>query len=285
MYLAPAISALESYTTATHTSLGNVLFQVAACYGLSKKTGRKTVWNNLVEFGKSLYERFGLNHKDTIYRNFFHTADVTFHTVEENTLCRPDTCLLSAIKESSEPILVKGFLECTDYFHEYKDDIIRMFYPDDKSLETIRATYPILFDQEYTPISIHFRGTDLLETYAGGTWDYAFYKRAVDYFKAHIPNPIFLIFSDDFENIHPAFFSECGEYRRMGKDQWPDYMDMWCMSLCKHNIVAHSTFSFWGAYLNANPEKIVIYNSNKMAYNTLNLKNATKAYHTVFTAI
>jgi hypothetical protein len=41
-----------------------------------------------------------------------------------------------------------------------------------------------------------------------------------------------------------------------------DYVDMWMISMCEHNIICHSTLGWWGAYLNKNKHKIVIYPSD-----------------------
>ena len=70
-------------------------------------------------------------------------------------------------------------------------------------------------------------------------------------------SPTFIFFSDDMdwvkENIlcTQAIYVSCNH----GADSW---QDMYLMSQCKHNIIANSSFSWWGAWLNENQGKIVI---------------------------
>lgn len=273
MYLTPFISATGSeFLSVKNTGLGNVMFQIASCYGLAKKTDRLIVWNNLVAFANKLLTKFGFNHKETIFRKCLTTVDSPFTPVAEQHNWEYDPELIKSLKNNREPIVLSGYLECTQYFHQYKPEIMEFFVPDDASLELIRKMFPVLFDDAYTTVSIHFRGNEYLHNpYIGSAWDYDFYKRAIAYFKEKFTNCIFLIFSDDMESIDFTFLAN-SPYIKMG--HMYDYIDLWCLTLCKHNIVSRSTFSFWGGYLNKNPDAIVLYN-----------KNFIKQYHSHFQAI
>jgi hypothetical protein len=275
MYLTPRITASDSPDlTNKNTGLGNVLFQIASCYGLAKDTGRIAVWNKLQEFGVKLRTNFGFHHADTIFRNCAATADVLFCQLKEEVIWDYNTGLVAHLKGNRDPIELFGYLECIHYFNAYRNDIVKLFSPDEHSLQRIRATYPVLFDSSYTPVSIHFRGNEYLHRgHIYRKWDYDFYYRAIEHIKQRVKNPIFLIFSDDMDSIDTSIFEKCGAHQRM-TSQSEDYIDLWCISLCKHSIVSHSTFSFWGAYLNSNPEKIVLCNRNEV-----------KPYHAFFTSI
>ena len=85
-----------------------------------------------------------------------------------------------------------------------------------------------------------------------------YYSRAVRYMLKNIEKPKFFVFSDDHEYCK-ELFNGMIEYTLVeGNTKENSFRDMELMSHCRHNIIANSTFSFWGAFLNENPEKIVI---------------------------
>ncbi len=73
-----------------------------------------------------------------------------------------------------------------------------------------------------------------------------------------IQSPVYFIFSDDSEFVKKEF-SYLKQYYVVENNRGRDsYRDMQLMSKCKHNILANSTFSFWGGCLNTNADKIVV---------------------------
>lgn len=110
----------------------------------------------------------------------------------------------------------------------------------------------------HNSVSLHVRRGDYLNVPLYQhicTLDY--YNKAIQYITKQIKEPRFYVFSDDISwckanlSIKNAIFVDWNT----GKS---NDIDMQLMSLCKHNIIANSSFSWWGAWLNRNPEKIVI---------------------------
>jgi hypothetical protein len=75
--------------------------------------------------------------------------------------------------------------------------------------------------------------------------------------ESKVENPHFFVFSNDLVWVKENIFIKNVTYVdcNAGKNSWKD---MYLMSLCQHNIIANSTFSWWGAWLNKNKNKIVI---------------------------
>ncbi len=109
-------------------------------------------------------------------------------------------------------------------------------------------------------VSIHVRRGD----YVNSQYDILgmkYYKNAIDYISGRVKSPLFFIFSEDDKYIEEAFSGiENKVIVSFNKDK-NSYKDMQMMSMCKHNIIANSSFSTWAAYLNNNEDKIVIYPS------------------------
>lgn len=119
-------------------------------------------------------------------------------------------------------------------------------------------------------VSIHIRRGDYLDPINAqgfaGICTKEYYDAAIDYCINHLDNPSFYIFSDDIEyakEFREQILSDFASGYEdiivvdINKDE-DNFFDMYLMSCCRANIVANSTFSFWGARFNQNPKKIMI---------------------------
>ena len=85
-----------------------------------------------------------------------------------------------------------------------------------------------------------------------------YYKKAMDYFRNKLSEKAeFYIFTNDFSWAEEQFTERDCHFVK-GNTGRNSFRDMQLMSLCRHHIVANSSFSWWGAWLNQNPDKIVI---------------------------
>lgn len=114
-------------------------------------------------------------------------------------------------------------------------------------------------------VAIHARRGDFL-SHNGVLYTGGYFKKAVEYIKSQVQQPLFLIFCDpgsmDWCRKNSKIFSLDLQKDRVLFVDWnqgkESFRDMQLMSLCKHNIITSSSFGWWGAFLNAHPEKITI---------------------------
>lgn len=117
--------------------------------------------------------------------------------------------------------------------------------------------------QSQNAISVHIRRGDYLtqevQKSFGNICSNKYYENAISIMHAKIENPTFYFFSDDIEWVKKNMQIENAIYIQEDMfDSYEDWYDLKLISLCKHNIICNSSFSWWGAWLNKNPNKLVI---------------------------
>jgi len=85
-----------------------------------------------------------------------------------------------------------------------------------------------------------------------------YYDLAIKHIVKKVPNPHFYCFSDNIEWIKNNLIIDCPVTYVSHNEESKDYEDLWLMTRCKHYIIANSTFSWWGAWLNPDASKIII---------------------------
>ncbi len=153
-----------------------------------------------------------------------------------------------------------GYWQSEKYFESIRDILL-----DDFAFRTpldARNSNAQLLISSSNSVSIHVRRGDYFHNAQArathGLCSIEYYQQAIRFMKASLDDPKLFFFSDDIEWVryHLDPGGECCFVDwNTGADS---YNDMRLMSLCKHNIIANSSFSWWGAWLNRNPDKIII---------------------------
>ena len=196
------------------------------------------------------------------------------------------TKLPSQTAMNSTPLRLVGYFQSDKYFADVRDQI----YSKIQLLEQQTGVKTMFADSTWfscgaTTIALHFRIGDYAHIQeAHPILPLEYYRRALKHILENTPSsdlyangtgtidPKFnvLIFNQACDNAvildhmrelkaDPAFAKRCRLYKV--PDMFEDWKQLLLMSVCDHNVIANSTFSWWGAYFNQNPGKIVCYPS------------------------
>lgn len=156
-----------------------------------------------------------------------------------------------------------GYWQSEDYFKEVSEEIRQAFRFRTELANSRTLSFSRQLRRLPGSVSIHIRRGDyfsnpeIIRSY-GCICGEDYYRRAVDYILQKVSNPRFFIFTDDMtwckqhlKINHPATFIDWNTKN----ESW---QDMYLMSCCHHQIIANSSFSWWAAWLNPSPDKIII---------------------------
>jgi hypothetical protein len=230
--------------------LGNMLFQIAATKSISVDTGCNCSFPNLdsqlnlINLDSTYNEKIkhALEYK-TIFKNLDSTKPTSnvpiqyypFHYVKPQLV---------------DNIIVDGFFQSEKYFVHNRQKILEFLNFEEIS-KLVYEKYGSLLKSKTT--AIHVRRGDYLK------FPNHHPTQTIEYFETAIKmiedkTDKFLIFSDDIEWCKKEF----KVYNVIYIENEKDYIELYLMSLCNNVIISNSSFSWWGAWLNQNENKIVI---------------------------
>ena len=170
-----------------------------------------------------------------------------------------------------DPAYLTGYFQSDKYFEDIVDQVRATFTfthvifdnISGELMEKVRE-YENKTDGCYS-VSIHIRRGDYLESdeVYGGICTQIYYERAIALIRKHHPEAVFFVFSneDDFADrwCHEKEDTQGGTFIPvLGFSEDMGYLAMYLMCRCRSHIIANSSFSWWGAYLNPRSDKMVI---------------------------
>lgn len=216
--------------------LGNKMFQIAAGYSMAKEIG----CDFMIPAWK--YAHVFPNVKMGTVTKFNN-----IYTEPSFTYSRPPVDYFHGV------VQLNGYFQSEKYFRS-KEEIQELlkFSEYTRSMAQVWATHNKVNLKDFT--ALHIRRGD----YTNLTHYYADLP-STDYYRKAIKescNKKFLVFSDDIDFCIQYFseFQDCHFEYVSGNS---DHVDMCLMSMCKNNIIANSSFSWWGAYLNKDSDKTI----------------------------
>lgn len=195
---------------------------------------------NKLSLTTKIIQQFLPAHKRNVYKEPGFTYDPHFFRA-------PHNCYL------------KGYWQSPKYFENIEGMIQKEFTVRTDAINTV-VHLAAKFNQEES-VSVHIRRGDYLDKTTvdfHGILSPGYYMSAIQLMKKQYPLCRFYFFSDDIEWVKKNIPVDIDHEFISGTHTHTAIEDFYLMSQCKHNIIANSSFSWWAAWLNKNPGKLVI---------------------------
>ena len=148
-------------------------------------------------------------------------------------------------------VIIDGFFQSEKYFVHNRKEILDFIKPTQEIIDIINEKYGDIVNGKSTSIHVR-RGDYVNHPNHHPVQSIEYYNNAIDSLKDKTDNLV--VFSDDIEWCKINLKTDGIIYI----DNEKDYIELYLMSLCDNNIISNSSFSWWGAWLNENKNKIVI---------------------------
>lgn len=253
--------------------LGNQMFQYAFGYSLAQRKKSKLKFhfqhhdgNTQRQFELNIFKITGTQAIDTELKamgypfSLINTILTKIHILKSRLAQEKGFNFQANALLYPENAYIRGYWQTEKYFLDCASQIRKQFTfkkvldkKNSSMLEEITKT---------NSVSVHIRRGDYVhdkKTMAfHGVCNLDYYKRSIKLMQKRVTNPVFFFFSDEPDWVKSNIKTDSPSYYVDWNKGLNSYKDMQLMSKCKHNIIANSSFSWWGAWLNTNPKKIVI---------------------------
>ena len=259
--------------------LGNQLFQIFTTLAYAIKTKEKFIFLNSETVGKGITKVRNTYWNNLLYKlkNFLTHNFPNFIIIRETGFTFND--IISEINNTkiNNNICLYGYFQSYKYFQDNYELIYKML-DIEKQKKILLKSYSEFYLKN--TVSMHFRiGDYKLFPNVYPILTYEYYEKAFEYIinfykviEKHNLNILFFCEDKDLDEVNIIIEKLKNRFCHNAISRAPntlkDWEQMLLMSCCNHNIIANSSFSWWGAYLNTNFDKIVCYPETWFVNNT-----------------
>jgi hypothetical protein len=249
--------------------LGNWLFQYAVARRLALKHDTyvrfnlRSLANRHDVFGRKIITQLRsfniqpFHCAPMLHRRLGRRFGVPLAPPGEKLFCAEFSSFIPEVLELGDHVALDGYFQSLRYLEGIEEVIREDFKP--ASFVYPREAMAIKAEIEQTnAVSMHVRRGDYLTCDLMEVCTEEYFRRAIEHMAEHLDSPRFFIFSDDIEWCRKNIVTPSGRFVEIKTTRWNPLADFNLMRLCRHHIISNSTFSWWPAYLNNCPGKMVV---------------------------